>query len=358
MMPGPMQLTSGMLIRPHLRLVRVLGMGGMGSVWLAEHLALELQVAVKVLHQEALDFGGANVLSRFRREARAAAKINSPHVARVFDLGAMADGTPFIVMELIKGETLTRYAGRRGRLRPEDVAPLLSQVVKALTDAHRCGVVHRDIKPDNIMLMPSTNVPFVKVLDFGLAKPMSEWQDGVSTATGARMGTAAYMSPEQVMDSKGVDHRTDLWSLGVVAYELLTERLPFGMDGSALLAMHQRDFVPPSQRVEHLPTGVDSWFRHALHPRRNRRFQSAVAMARAFRRTVKAARAAREGQGAKIAAGHLALTEAARAAKAADRAWRKAALARAAAAGQLQTPAFENARRHSRLQLPFVLEHR
>jgi serine/threonine-protein kinase len=165
-----MEPHPGMSVTPNVRLVRPLGRGGMGSVWLAEHLALDTRVAVKFISPDVPKSLLPALLERFQREAKAAAKIRSPHVVEIKDLGAMPGGGPFIVMELLEGESLGDRLERIGTMSPPETATLVAQVAKALGAAHALGVLHRDIKPDNIFLMMAHDELLVKVLDFGIAK--------------------------------------------------------------------------------------------------------------------------------------------------------------------------------------------
>jgi serine/threonine-protein kinase len=267
-------------IPQHLKLLRLLGQGGMGSVWIAKHANLETRVAVKFLSREiAQTPDGAQ---RFRREAVAAAQIRSPHVVQVFDHGLTSSNTPYIVMELLAGEDLEHRLARDGPLSTDHAIAVVTQAARALANAHEQGIVHRDIKPENIFLLAGYDDIFVKVLDFGIAKNVE--QQGGLTATGVMIGTPAYASPEQLQDAKHVDERTDLWSMGVVAYEALTGRLPF--EGANLvrlvLAVREGKFVPPSTLRADLPAVVDRWFERALALEPEARFASAREMADAF----------------------------------------------------------------------------
>src|SRR5580658_1808876 len=224
-------------ITSSIRLVRELGSGGMGSVWVADHRTLQTQVVVKFMHAQLA--GDKDSLLRFSREAAAGANVKSPHVVQVFDHGIAPDGAPFIVMELLEGSDLATHSERNGPMSLFEVERVISQTCKALSRAHERGIIHRDIKPQNIFL---TNVGgeevFVKVLDFGIAKA-TESLPGISSATktGAMMGTPHYISPEQMVGAKGIDHRTDLWALGVVGFECLTGKKPFDAETIGGLAV-------------------------------------------------------------------------------------------------------------------------
>src|SRR5438445_2999666 len=199
------------------RLLRRIATGGMGSVWEGEDSVLHRSVAVKVL-LEGLAADG-RFLERFRREARAAAGLSHPNVASVYDYGE-EDGTPYIVMELLRGETLAERLRREGALPADEAVRITEGVAAALQAAHDAGVVHRDVKPGNVMLTPAGEV---KVLDFGIAA--ASWATPI-TATGAAIGTATYISPEQASGQPSTP-ASDVYSLGVVLFEMLAGRPPF-----------------------------------------------------------------------------------------------------------------------------------
>jgi len=273
-------LAEGMQVGANLRLVRLLGQGGMGSVWLADHLTLQTQVAIKFVATEGAD---SSVFERFRREATAAAQLKHPHVIQVFDHGVTENGQPYIVMELLEGEDLATRLGRVGRLAPAEAVSVIGQAAKALSKAHASGIVHRDIKPENIFLSEIDGEVFVKVLDFGIAKSDDHKAKGL-TSSGALIGTPYYMSPEQARSSKDVDHRADLWSLSVVAYHCLTGVRPFDGEtlASVFVAIDRGIYSPPSGMVRALPASVDSWFAKALNHHPSCRFGSAKELARTF----------------------------------------------------------------------------
>ena len=270
-------LEPGRLITPSVRLVRQIGAGGMGTLWVADHLTLHSQVAVKFIAQ-GLATDGA-VVERFSREAAAASTVKSQHVVQMFDRGVTEDGIPFIVMELLEGRDLADYLEANGPMSVEHVGQVVLQVTKALRRAHKKGIVHRDIKPHNIFLCESDGADiFVKLLDFGIAKGQNQVTS--ATLTGSTMGSPHYMSPEQVVDSKGIDHRADLWSLGVVAFEALTNRQCFDGEtiGAIHIAIHGGPIPKPSDFRADLPPAVDAWFKKACTRDRNGRFQDASEM--------------------------------------------------------------------------------
>ncbi|MDC3955533.1 protein kinase [Polyangium jinanense] len=277
-----MGLGPGYAVSKHVRLVRLLGRGGMGSVWIADHLGLKTQVAVKFVAD--VHASDPATRMRFQREATSAAQIGSPHIVNIHDHGVTGDGIPYMVMELLDGEDLSSCIKRTGPLPLEDVARIVSQTSKALGKAHRLGIVHRDIKPSNIFLLDTEGDIFVKVLDFGIAKPGGGESSDV-TSTGMIVGTILYASPEQLLNAKSVDFRADLWSLGVVAYRAMTGKLPFSDEngiGALFLAMQAGKFVPPSQIVSTIPPEVDEWCKRALAHDPAARFASAREMADAL----------------------------------------------------------------------------
>lgn len=278
-------LQAGAIVADHLRLVRQLGSGGMGSVWVAEQTRLGGLVAVKFLSTALLDHESAR--SRFDREAKLAAKIKSQHVVQVHDHG-LTNGDPpipYIVMELLEGTDLSKVLDREGPLGVARTAELLDQISDALTKAHDAGIVHRDIKPENVFVLDEART-FIKLLDFGVAHGRDGQLDRL-TQTGLLLGTAHYMSPEQLFSGKDIDLRADLWALGVLVYQTLTNEVPFQAETFGQLCLQVRDgsFPPVSSKVN-VPPGVDQWFTKALSTDRQARFQTAVEMAKAFRRVI------------------------------------------------------------------------
>jgi serine/threonine-protein kinase len=229
------------------RLEQQLGKGGMGVVYAARHELLGQRVAVKfVLPAMASD---STIVARFLNEARAAARIESDHVARVFDVGVVDDAMPYMVLELLEGEDLEVVLEKRGPLPVAEVVDYLLQASEALAHAHALGIVHRDLKPSNLFLARRRDGKArIKVLDFGIAKMMSQSGAVASniTKTSAVFGSPLYMSPEQLRDSKNVDHRCDIWALGVIAYELLTCHPPFVGDNPVALFDAIQRSAPPS----------------------------------------------------------------------------------------------------------------
>lgn len=289
-----MPLHTGQMVTPALRLVRILRRGGMGSIWVADRLPLKSQVAVKFMSPELADDAG--YVERFRREAVAAAQITSPHVTQVLDHGLTAEGMPYIAMELLRGEDLRARIRRLGRLPLGEVARIVAQTAKALGQAHRLGIVHRDIKPDNLFLTEVDGETFVKVLDFGIARRARDLR---VTSTGNVVGTPLYMSPEQLTCSKDLDLRADLWALGVVAYHAITGRVPFFAETivGLTLTVHAGQFTPPSALRPEAPPALDDWMRRALQLDPNARFGSAREMAEALERALSSRRRSAGPQG-------------------------------------------------------------
>jgi hypothetical protein len=278
------QLCSGMVVTPTIRLATLLGKGGMGSVWIADHLALRTQVVVKFMSVELA--ANAEAVERFSREAAAAAQAKSPHVVQMLDHGVTPDGLPFIVMEKLEGHDLAKELEIYGRLPVARTAEIIGQACKALSRAHERGIVHRDIKPDNIFLCEvGGEETFVKVLDFGIAKGGNMPLGGSSgTRTGAMIGTPYYMSPEQMVGAKGIDHRTDLWSLGVVAYQCVVGAKPFEAEtfGALTLLIHSAPLPVPSTANPSAPRAFDAWFARACARDPSSRFATAKEMADAL----------------------------------------------------------------------------
>lgn len=274
-------LAAGKMLTPNLRLLKLLGRGGMGSVWLAEHLGLARHVAVKLLASDLNDHAEARL--RFTREATLLAQVRSPHVVEVHDVGE-SDGTPYFVMELLEGEDLSTGLDRSKRLTLGVVTAIVAQLCKALEKMHEIGVVHRDLKPANVFLTRSEGDLVVKLVDFGVAKDAAA--SFRATSTGAFLGTPLYMSPEQVLSPKDVGPASDLYSLGVLTYESLAGEPPFGGEtlGALSVAITRGEYAPITSVVTDLHPALDAWFAKALAAQPTQRFESARAMAAAFLR--------------------------------------------------------------------------
>jgi serine/threonine-protein kinase len=270
------------VVNGRYRLERELGRGGMGSVWVAHDLSLDTPCAVKFIDQGAA--GSPELRARFEREAKAAARLRSPNVVQILDHG-VCDDTPFIAMELLEGESLGSRIARLGRLPREDTIRFVSDVARALTKAHAAGIVHRDLKPENIFLARDDDHETAKVLDFGIAKTRLPGDSLTKTRTGMLLGTPCYMSPEQANGTLPVDAKTDLWSLGVIAFQCVTGRLPFESEalGDLLDRIMNKPIPVPSRVADGVPPAFDVWFRSACARSPEVRFSGARELAEALR---------------------------------------------------------------------------
>lgn len=263
------------------RIEERLSSGGMCDVFRARHVLIDKEVAVKVLKSHyAAD---AKIAGRFEQEARAASRVRHPNAIDVTDFGIAPGDAPFIVMELVEGETLGQLIRRSGPLTLQRAASILRQVGGALEAAHSVGVIHRDIKPDNILVSEYEGGDWVKVLDFGVAKIQEDvTRRGALTGANFLIGTPVYMSPEQ-WEGRPVDARSDIYSLGVVMYEALTGAAPFAGDSRRLMAAHTAAPPPPLRvRRPDLPPDVEAVVMRALEKDPARRPQSAIEFAQAF----------------------------------------------------------------------------
>jgi len=275
-----MQLAPGTVIAGRYRLERPLAAGGMGAVWVARHVALQTELAVKVMSTSSA--GSTAARSRFEREARAAASLRHANVVAVVDSG-IEDDTPYLVMELLHGESLEERLARTSRLPLEVLAPIAAQIGRGLRKAHEAGIIHRDLKPGNVFLAREDDEEIVKILDFGIAKEIDH-SLGEHTKTSELMGSPHYMSPEQLRSSKKTDVRSDLWSFGVVLYRALTGQIPFPGDTLAevMVQVFSAPLPLPSQLVPGLSPAVDAYFQRALARDPSERFQSVREMIDAF----------------------------------------------------------------------------
>ncbi len=272
----------GRVLSGRYRLIRPIGHGAQAAVWVAEHLALSTQVAVKLIDPSLAQRPDA--VTRFRREATAAAALRSPHVVQIIDHG-IDEEQPFIVMELLEGQDLFERLEKRDRLSLRETARIVSQVARALTKAHESGVVHRDLKPENVFLAHNVDDEIVKVLDFGVAKVKDPMRvNSQKTRQGQLLGTPQYMSPEQVKGTTDVDFKADLWALGIIAFQCVTGDLPFDSDGvgDLLLQITIGEIPTPSRVLPGLPKSFDAWFSRACARKAADRFGSAMDMARAL----------------------------------------------------------------------------
>ncbi|WP_129573387.1 MULTISPECIES: serine/threonine-protein kinase [Sorangium] len=266
---------AGKVVAGRFRIERLIGRGGMGEVYAAKNLGTGRDVALKVVRGVA----DAAQTRRFLREAKAATAIQHPNVIEVLDVFEGDDHTPVMVMELLRGEPLSGLRRQRGALHLHEAARLLSPVAAALRAAHDKGIVHRDLKPDNIFLSePPAGGCVPKVLDFGIAKVLdptsiSSETQGANTSTGSILGTPHYMSFEQAMSEKDIDHRADIWAMGVILFEALTGRRPLEFEtlGEMYTAFLQRDVPSIRSAVPDLPADVADVLDRCLQKRREDR---------------------------------------------------------------------------------------
>ncbi|MFO0629242.1 MAG: serine/threonine-protein kinase [Polyangiales bacterium] len=267
-------ITPGDTLGGRYRVVRLLGEGAMGAVYEAEHALIGRRVALKVLHERFS--ASAEAVERFHAEARATAAIGHPHIVDVLDFGSDA-GRPYLVMELLRGETLAERLSRSPALDATDACRIVGEVLSGVAAAHEIGVVHRDLKPENIIL---TRGERAKVVDFGVSKfREAEGAARGRTREGMLLGTPGYIAPEQWIGAPSVDHRADLFSVGVILYELLTGGLPY--EGSTRAELYQEmvhgDAPPPtpSSIAPECPASLDAIALRAVHRDPAQRFQSA-----------------------------------------------------------------------------------
>lgn len=284
--PPELPIHPGDVLLDKYRIERVLGAGGMGAVVEATHLGLDQRVAMKFMLPQVAD--RADNVMRFMREARAASKLRSEHIPRVFDFGSLETKIPYLVMELLQGEDLAHKIEHQSRLDVAEVCEVGIQACEALSEAHGLGIIHRDLKPANLFVTYRTDgSPCTKVLDFGIAKEPFETgtldPKGL-TATGAMMGSPPYMSPEQLDSARRVDARSDIWSLGVALYEALTGTRPFVSDNLGGLIMCILDTVPelPSTVRADIPLPLSQAVMKCIQRRPEDRHQNVFEVATAL----------------------------------------------------------------------------
>ncbi len=286
MRPNPPNIqlpTPGDVLLGKYRLGAPLGEGGMGVVYATYHDLLQQRFAVKFLRPEAATTGEA--VARFLNEARAAARIQNEHVGRVVDVGILESGLPYMLLEYLEGEDLAKLLVERGPLPIEQVADNLLQAIEGIAHAHALGIVHRDLKPSNLFLARRPDgTSRVKVLDFGISKVFDRPEGRDITRTNTALGSPLYMSPEQLLDSKHVDHRCDIWALGVVAFELLTGEPPFSADNAVALfaAIHAAEPPKLSARRKDVSASLEAVVQKCLRRLPEERFQSTTELAMAL----------------------------------------------------------------------------
>jgi serine/threonine-protein kinase len=281
----PPEVGAGDVLDGKYRVERLLGVGGMGMVVAAHHIHLDDKVAIKFLLPHMLS--DAQAVSRFAHEARSAVKIKSEYVARVFDVGALQNGTPYMVMEFLEGEDLAAWLSQRGALGLKQAVELVLQACVAVAEAHSMGIVHRDLKPANLFCVRRSDGQFaIKVLDFGISKMvgLGGAVSGPATKITTGFGSPYYMSPEQTRSSKEVGPSTDIWAMGVILYELLTNRIPFPGATIAEVALKVTQVAPPSPRVyrPELPEALDAVVLRCLDRDLQKRYASIAEFAQAL----------------------------------------------------------------------------
>jgi serine/threonine protein kinase len=280
-LPRPGDLLAG-----KYRIDRAVASGGMAAIFAAEHVVLGQRVAVKVLFAESAR--NPETVERLLREARASARLQTAHVARVLDAGVLDNTAPFLVMEYLDGRDLGAVAAQRGPMPPEEVADFVLQALEGLAHAHAAGIIHRDLKPSNLFLteMPDGS-QILKVLDFGVSKSLTPDPGGsmAKALTGSQViGSPMYMSPEQVRNARGVDARSDIFSLGITMYELLTGVMPFEGDGvgETLAAILDAAPVAPRTHAPSLPKSLEKVVLRCLKKAREDRYSTVAELARAL----------------------------------------------------------------------------
>ncbi|HKR00439.1 MAG TPA: serine/threonine-protein kinase, partial [Pyrinomonadaceae bacterium] len=269
----------GQTLADKYRIEELINEGGMGAVYRATHILMDKTVAIKVLHPALA--ADDKIVARFSREARAASRISHPHALNVTDFGESDNGVVFLVMEYLKGQTLKEVIRGDGPMPLERITEIIRQVCGALEAAHTEGVVHRDLKSDNIMLVDIGGGDWAKVLDFGIAKITEKvGQDPALTAPNLIIGTPQYMSPEQCSQAAEIDSRSDIYSLGVILYEMLVGHVPFTGESPTAIMMKHLQEAPPSVLEERkdLPAAVGRVVARSMAKRPEDRFQTVSAL--------------------------------------------------------------------------------
>ena len=279
------EVREGEVLAGKFRIERVLGQGAMGVVVAATHIQLDERVALKFLLPEALI--NTDAVARFAREARAAVKIKSEHVARVSDVGTLESGSPYMVMEYLHGQDLSERLFDRGALPIADAVDFVLQACEALAEAHALGIVHRDLKPANLFVTTRPDgTACIKVLDFGISKftTAGSASELGMTKTATVMGSPLYMSPEQLSSTRSVDARTDIWAIGVILYELISGQVPFEAETMPQLCGMVLGEAPPSLREQRpgLPEGLEAVVLRCLAKDRTQRYASIAELAEAL----------------------------------------------------------------------------
>jgi serine/threonine-protein kinase len=292
----------GSVVNGKYRLVRLLGDGGMGSVYEAQHAVLGTRVAVKVLHPELARRTG--LVERFLQEARVAAQIRSPHVVQVADIDRTPEGYAYIVMELLEGEALSSVLDRLRKLPVMMACEYIGQVLEALEAAHALGVIHRDLKPENVFVTFAGGKPVLKLIDFGIAKARRvDPQQKNLTVAGVVMGTAEYMAPEQARSADKVDARADIYAVGVMLYEMIAGARPVTGEDARVIALkvERGEVVPLVQAAPETPREIAGLVHRAMAARPELRFATATDMRLALEAATSGKRPATASMGARVA---------------------------------------------------------
>ncbi|UQA63250.1 serine/threonine-protein kinase [Polyangium aurulentum] len=279
-------MKSGALLGGKYRLDQKIGEGAMGEVWSAENQATGGKVALKLILPSSQELRTVDLRERLMREAKACGKLKHRNIVQIYDVGQTPQGDPFLVLELLHGQALDKLLKEKRRIEPRLAARITGEIASALAAAHAAKVIHRDLKPANVFLHREEGMPeesfIVKVLDFGVSKSLDS-ADSPATVTGAVVGSPAYMSPEQVGMSKALDHGTDIWSLGIVLYELLTGVRPFtGSVNEVIRQILLTSVPPPSDRVRGIPPELDAIVARCTMPKKTDRYASASELSRAL----------------------------------------------------------------------------
>src|SRR5688572_17477514 len=282
----------GSVLAERYEIVRRIGEGGMGAVYEARHTVIGKRVAVKVLLEKFLE--KPELVARLLQEARLASSIGHENIVDVTDFGTTTDGRAFVVMEFLEGESLAQLVIRDAPLPVERSLRIARQVASALEAAHAKGIVHRDVKPENVYLVRRGEADYAKVVDFGVSKAVHTREDGPEwqrlTRTGMVLGTPLYMSPEQARGGEDIDHRADVWAVGVLLYECLTGEVPFRAHNylGVISQVLTEEAAPPSRLRPELgiPVGVEMVVMRALEKDRTRRYQKMAELERDLERVI------------------------------------------------------------------------
>lgn len=275
----------GKTIAEKYLLEKLIGTGGMGSVYAGKHIQLGRAIAVKVMNADTVS--DETAVARFIREAKTAAKLDHANAVTIHDFGSTSNGGAFIVMEYINGQSLRKYLSKHGALSLKQALTWFIPICEVVEAAHQRGIIHRDLKPENIMLKEVGEEILVKVVDFGLAKLVTNTDASQKlTKTGEFMGTPQYMAPE-IYDGETADHRTDIYALGIILYEMISGKLPFAGSVQNIISGHLfKDPKPIASINPDLPQELDQVLALALEKKREQRISSAVEFANVFKKTV------------------------------------------------------------------------